>query len=171
MRAGLTGFPAFLILSEFSWFCLKIWVPTNIRWSNILWYLWFLNQFLLTYTRTPNRVYWLTYIQKTLKNRVIYKTRLSTCMWSYVNINTHENDNQFSEHFRQELSPQNTRNGISEHQEFKICRGACRHKLLAACAFSNHEIHQWLKNIPIKVGQSSGLVRLLVNLSEENRSH
>ena len=131
----------------------------------------FSNEFLLTYTRTPNRVYWLTHIQKTLKNRMIYKIRLSTCTWSHVNINTYENDNQFTEHFRQELSPQNTRNGISEHPEFKICRGACPHKLLAACDFSNREIHQWLKNIPIKVGQSSGLVRLLVNLSEENRSH
>ena len=85
------------------------------------------------------------------------------------------NYNQFSEHFRQKLSPENTRNGISEHQEFKICRGAGPHKLLSACAFSTCEIHQWSKNIPIfhtqKVGQSSGLVRLLVNLSEENRSY
>lgn len=80
-----------------------------------------------------------------------------------------------SEHFRQELSPQNTRNGISEHQEFKICRGACPHTLLAAYAFSTRKIHQWLKNIPIfhtqKVGKSSGLVRLLVNLREFLKQH
>ena len=68
----------------------------------------FSNEFLLTYTRRPNRVYWLSYMQKTLKNRMIYKTRLSTCTWSHVNINTHENDNQFSEHFRQEYCPLRT---------------------------------------------------------------
>ena len=107
----------------------------------------------------------------------VYIIRLSTCTWSHVNINTHENDNQlFSEHIRQKLSPQITRNGISEHQEGKICRRAYPHTLLAACAFSTRKIHQWLKNIPIfhtqnLVGQSSGVGRFLVNLSEENRSY
>ena len=38
----------------------------------------------------------------------------------YFNKNKHKNDNWFREHFGQNLSSQNTRKGISEHQDFKI---------------------------------------------------
>ena len=41
-------------------------------------------------------------------------------MESIVNKNKHINDNQFSEHFSQKLSSQNTRNGISADQDFKF---------------------------------------------------
>ena len=43
-----------------------------------------------TYTRTLNRVYLIeTDIQKTLKNRMKYKIRPSTCMQTTLHINKH----------------------------------------------------------------------------------
>ena len=43
--------------------------------------------------------------------------------WSHANKNKHKKDNWFREHFEQNLSSQNTRNGVSEHQDFKIFWG------------------------------------------------
>ena len=43
----------------------------------------------------------------------------STYRLSHTNRNKHKNDNRFSEHFRQIFASQNTRNGVSEHQDFK----------------------------------------------------
>ena len=44
----------------------------------------------------------------------------STYTLSHANRNKHKNDNRFSEHFREIFASQNTRNGVSEHQDFKI---------------------------------------------------
>ena len=60
---------------------------------------------------------WNWYPENFKKLHTKYKIRLSTWMRNNANIhvNKHETDNQFSTHFRQKLSSQNTRNSISEH--------------------------------------------------------
>ena len=63
-------------------------------------------------------------IQKTFKNRKKYKINSDTSTRSHANKNKHKNDNRFREHFSQNLSSQKTRNGVSEHQDFKIYWGS-----------------------------------------------
>ena len=63
-------------------------------------------------------------IQKAFKNRKKYKIKSGTSTRSHVNKNKHKNDNRFREHFSQNLSSQKTRNGVSEHQDFKIFWGS-----------------------------------------------
>ena len=74
-----------------------------------------------THKMTPNRVY-LTEsdIWKTLKNHTNNKMKSSTYTLSHANRNKLKNDNRFSEHFRQIFPSQNTRNGVSGHQDFRI---------------------------------------------------
>ena len=112
------------ISSGFSWFCLKIPNPNRyaIRTGKIpilmIRFSYFQMNSQDTYTRTLNTYSTKTDIQKTSKKlHTKYKIRLSTCTQNHVNIhvNKHETDNRFSKHFRQKLSSQNTRNGISEH--------------------------------------------------------
>ena len=58
--------------------------------------------------------------KKTLKKHTKYKIKLSTkCMRSHQHENKHKN----GKHFRQKLSPQNTRNDVSEHQVFQLFLG------------------------------------------------
>ena len=59
------------------------------------------------------------YIQNNIKNRTKYKIKSTNSKRSHANKNKHKNDKWFKEHFGQNLSPQNTRNGVSEHQDFK----------------------------------------------------
>ena len=86
-------------LFEFSWFLCKNTQQSILNWN---WYPENLNK--------P--------VHKILK-------RSSTCMWSHANIKKYENDNWFSEQFRQKLSSQNTRNGTSEHQDLKFLQKSC----------------------------------------------
>ena len=44
----------------------------------------------------------------------------STYTLSHAHRNNLKNDNRSSEHFRQIFASQNTRNGVSEHENFKI---------------------------------------------------
>ena len=55
-------------------------------------------------------------------------------IFSNANINKHKNDNQFSEHFSQKLSSQNTRNVISEDQDFKFFWGSTPPDLSIVCS-------------------------------------
>ena len=78
-----------------------------------------------TYTRTPIRqINWNWHPENFKKPHTKYKLSTCTCMWSHSNIHKHENDNLLSEHFRQKLSSQNTRNGTSVHQDFKMFWGS-----------------------------------------------
>ena len=47
----------------------------------------------------------------------------SNCTQSHANKNKQKNDNRYSKYFRQKLSSQKSRNGISGHQGFKIFWG------------------------------------------------
>ena len=75
-------------------------------------------------------------IQKTFKNRKKYKINSGTSTRSHANKNKHKNDNRFREHFSQNLSSQKTRNGVSEHQDFKIFWGSVSPTTLVARPFS-----------------------------------
>ena len=55
-------------------------------------------------------------------------------IFSNANINKHKNDNQFSEHFSQKLPSQNTRNVISEDQDFKFFWGSTPPDLSIVCS-------------------------------------
>ena len=73
----------------------------------------------------PNRVYLTdSDIKKTFKNHKKYKMKSSTSTQSHANRNKRKNYNRFSEHVRQIFASENTRNGVSEHQDFKIFRGS-----------------------------------------------
>ena len=50
--------------------------------------------------------------------------KLSTVTQSHANEIKHKNDNRFREHFKQILASQNTRNGVSGYQDFKIFWGS-----------------------------------------------
>ena len=55
-----------------------------------------------------------------------------------------------TEHFRQSLSSQKTRNDVSEHKDFKIFWGSIFLTPLVACAIGVWVIHQCrLKKLPI----------------------
>ena len=63
-------------------------------------------------------------IQNSFKTLTQYRIKSTTSTRSHANKNKHKNDNWFREHFGQNLSSQNTRNGVSEHQDFKIFWGS-----------------------------------------------
>ena len=73
-----------------------------------------------THTMTPHRVYLAeSDIQEQFqKLHNLYKIKSTTSTRSHANKNKHKKDNWFREHFGQNLSSQNTRNGVSEHQDF-----------------------------------------------------
>ena len=48
----------------------------------------------------------------------------STCTRRHANINRHENNNFFIEHFRQQFSSQNAKNAVSENQDFNTFWGS-----------------------------------------------
>ena len=50
--------------------------------------------------------------------------KLSTVTQSHANEIKHKYDNRFREHFNQIFASQNTRNGVSGHQDFKIFWGS-----------------------------------------------
>ena len=85
-------------------------------------------------------------IQNSFKTLTKYRIKSTTSTRSHANKNKYKNDNRFREHFGQNLSSQNTRNGVSEHQDFKISAGgACPQTPLVAGPFSARLIGQWFK--------------------------
>ena len=70
-------------------------------------------------------------------------------IFSNANINKHKNDNQFSEHFSQKLSSQNTRNVISEDQDFKFFWGSMPPDLSIVCS----PLQQSPDTLVIKISQ------------------
>ena len=84
-------------------------------------------------------------IQKTFKNRKKYKINSGTSTRSPANKNKHKHDNRFREHFSQNLFSQKTRNGVSEHQDYKIFLGSMPQTPLMARLFSTHLIRRWWK--------------------------
>ena len=101
-----------------------------------------------THTITPHTVYLAeSDLQNNFKNRTKYEITSTTSTWSQANKNKHKNDNWFREHFGQNLSSQNTRNGVSEHQDFKIFWGSMPPDPPRGVApFTARLIHRWLKN-------------------------
>ena len=63
-------------------------------------------------------------VQNNFKNRTKYKIRSITSTRRHATKNKHKNDNWFKEHFGENLSSQNTRNGVSENQDFNIFWGS-----------------------------------------------
>ena len=79
----------------------------------------FSNEFLwYSYNDTTQSILsWKWYPEQFQKPHNLYKIKLTTSTRSHVNKNKHKKDNWFREHFEQNLSSQNTRNGVSEHQQ------------------------------------------------------
>jgi len=100
-------------------------------------------------------------IQNNLKNRTKYKITSTTSTRSHANKNKHKNDNGFRKHFGQNLSSQNTRNGVSEYQDFKIFWGSMLPDPLVAGPFSTRLIRRWLKKT-----RPFHILKMLDSLSE-----
>ena len=73
---------------------------------------------------TQSILSWKWYPEQFQKPHNLYKIKLTTSTRSHANKNKHKKDNWFREHFGQNLSSQNTRNGVSGHQDFKIFWGS-----------------------------------------------
>ena len=86
----------------------------------------FSNEFLwYSYNDTTQSILsWKWYPEQFQKPHNLYKIKLTTSTRSHANKNKHKKDNWFREHFGQNLSSRDTRNGVSEHQDFKIFWGS-----------------------------------------------
>ena len=95
----------------------KFQISTALKFSNeFLWY---------SYNDTKQSILsWKCYPEQFQKPHNLYKIKLTTSTRSHANTNKHKKDNWFREHFGKNLSSQNTRNGVSEHQDFKIFWGS-----------------------------------------------
>ena len=84
-------------------------------------------------------------IQNNFKNRTKYKITSTTSTRSHANKNKHKKWQLIWTTFGQNLSSQNTRNGVSEHQDFKIFWGSMPQTPLVAGSLSASLIRRWLK--------------------------
>lgn len=86
------------------------------------------------------------------------KCKIKSNTFTRSHVNKNKNHNRISEHFRQELCSQKTRNGDSEYKDFKLFLERMILDPLVARPFGARVIPQLSKNIPIlptqKVGQS-----------------
>ena len=87
-------------------------------------------------------------IQNNFKNRTKYKITSTTSTRSHANKNKHKKWQLIWTTFGQNLSSQNTRNGVSEHQDFKIFWGSIPQTPLVPGPFSARLIGRSLKKTP-----------------------
>ena len=91
--------------------------------------------------------------------------KLSTVTQSHANEIKHKYDNRFREHFNQIFASQNTRNGVSGHQDFKIFWGSCMSKTpIVARPYRARLIRRWLNKIHIYILKKLDSLSFCVNM-------